>query len=129
MTRLHLLLLLTFLTSTSAKIVLLLDENLEKCVEPEDDDKLFDMDDLDVVIETDTDIFVNGSFKFLKRIESPLKLRVFSEQYVRSKWVISMIDRRIPDACAVMHSPLEVWYKFYKEYPGCPFEAGVRNLF
>jgi hypothetical protein len=129
MTTFHLPLLLTFFTSTTAKVVFLLDGDLEKCVEPENDDKLFDISDLDVIFESDTDIFINGSVKFLKTIRSPLKVHAYAEQYVRSQWVISMIDKRIADGCASMHNPLEPWYNLYKNLSGCPLEAGVRTAF
>lgn len=113
------------LNLTLGKIILLPDDRIEKCVDAKNDAKFYDVSKMEVIMESDTDIFLNGTFKHLREFKRGIKGRVYAEQFVRGKWVFSMINRKIPDWCDSMANPLEAWYDFYKEYPRCPLKAGV----
>lgn len=105
------------------KIVLFPDDKVEFCSEEQSGH--FAYDDLHVLIESDTDIFLNGTVKFLKEVKSPWKVYAFAEQYVRDQWVVAMFNRKIPDYCAVMKNPGEFWYAMLKDKKGCPIPEGV----
>jgi hypothetical protein len=120
---------LMYVTFTSSKIVMLPDDKIEKCVEAKYDAESFDISGIEIVVESDTDIFLNGSMKNLKTVGSPMKVRIYFEKYTRSQWTIANMDRRIRDFCAVLHSPAEVWYEFFKDVWDCPFSAGVSESF
>jgi hypothetical protein len=121
---------LTFLIAareTSAKVGIFFDDTIEDCTEEGDNAGYYDLSQLEIFIESDTDIYLNGTVKFLQEITSPWKTEVKSDEYVRSEWVPSVVQRKIPDFCAVLHSPIEPWYNFMKDLTGCPISAGVRK--
>lgn len=112
---------------TSAKITMILDEGFEKCVEPEEDANVFDFSNAEIVAESDTDVYFNGSVKFLKKVESPWFLHIYTEKFERGEWNVYAMNRKIKDFCAVLHNPLEVWYRYSKNLKGCPLAAGVSS--
>lgn len=107
------------------KIALLFDENVQVCSEPGKEANVIEMDDLSVVMESDTDVFLNGSVKFPKGLKPPWKSRFYAEQYVRNQWVTSMVDRKIPDQCFSGWNPVEIWYPYLENQTRCPIPAGV----
>ena len=94
--------LLTFQQTFGRKLVILFDEKVEVCSEPDETAGFTGYDNLEVIMESDNDIFLNGSVKFPKGMTAPWKGRFYAEQYIRSQWVTSGVDRRIPDICASM---------------------------
>lgn len=113
---------------TSAKMTMILDEGFEKCVEPEEDANVFDISSAEIVAESDTEVYFNGSVKFLRAIESPWFVHVYTEKFERGGWNVYAMDRKIKDFCAVIHSSLEIWYRFTKDLKGCPLAAGVSPI-
>jgi hypothetical protein len=109
--------------SSIGKIVLLPDDKIEICSEEKSGH--FSYDDLHIEIESDTDIFLNGSVKFLKEVKSPWNLKAYAEQSVRDKWIVAMFNRKIPDYCAAMKQHGEFWYDMLKDKQGCPILEGV----
>lgn len=118
---------LLFICSIRAKIAFLPDDKIEDCSKPGEAAGYYDISGVEVIIETDTDIYLNGSVEFLKEVTGPWKTRVYSEQYVRSKWVPAIIEKKIPDLCQSIHSPNEPWYNHLKDQPGCPIPVGVKS--
>lgn len=79
----------------------------------------------------DTTIALNGSFSFLKRIDSPWDIQFSTERYIKRKWVVGEFNRQIDDFCAVIQDENEPWYLitslFQNKY--CPFEKGMVETF
>ncbi|XP_062551778.1 uncharacterized protein LOC134217038 [Armigeres subalbatus] len=90
--------------------------------------KFFDMDLSNVEFDYDDDgyITVNGNFTYLKDIIAPYPLYVRSEHMERGEWRTGIVNRNIPDFCAVIQKPTEVWYPITKQLSQkyCPYKAG-----
>lgn len=106
------------------KMEIILDEKLEDCSDPEDAAGLFDLSDFEMIAETDTSIFLNGTIRFRKDVQAPWKVFGYGETYDRATWS-KRAERTIPDFCQVMHTPTEQWFPYFKDQPGCPYKAGV----
>jgi hypothetical protein len=116
----------TYFDFNVGKVLILPEELVEKCPENADNDAgYFGVDAIDIVVESDTDIFLNGSVKILKELKSPWLAEYYAEQFYRDTWVRSPIQRKFDDLCLSFHSPKEIWYKILKDVPECPFEADV----
>jgi hypothetical protein len=123
---------LVFLTLMAAfgeaKIVPFITEGYEMCAEPNERAEKLDYSGLEIIAESDEDVFLNGNLTVLKEIKSPWKALFFLERFHRGKWNMEMIKKSVPDFCATIQSPKEAWYfitsKF--EHKNCPFPAGVR---
>jgi hypothetical protein len=106
--------------------MILPDDHFEKCPEYADvDAKIFNTENLEIVIESDYDVFLNGSIKFLLSMQSPWNAEYYGEQFVRNTWVRSPVQKKFFDICPHIHSPLEIWYNIMKGSPGCPLNKGV----
>lgn len=118
-----------FTKLSSAKILILPEELIEKCPENEDNNAAhFGVDSLEIVVESDTEIFLNGSVKILREVKTPWVAEYFAEQYVRDQWVRSPIQRKFDDLCLFIHSPTELWFRITQSVPNCPFKAGVKMI-
>lgn len=123
---LALILQLIFFHCVCAKILILPEEGIEKCSEYADvDAKYFNVDNVSIIVESDFEIFVDGSAKIMKPLKSPWKSEYFAEQLNRNEWVRSPIQKKFNDLCLNFHNPLELWYQFTKNLPGCPFASQV----
>lgn len=110
---------------SNGKVAVFVDETIEKITKPEDDAGYFDCTNLEIIIASDTEVFLNGSYRFLKEFKGPWKLRLYAEQFHRGQWVPNAFDRTIRDFCSSVHNPTEVWYGKMKNLQGCPMNAGV----
>lgn len=112
------------------KIIPIIREGFELCAEPENRAGKLDYSNLEIIAESDEDVFLNGSILFLKEIKAPWKALFFLEKFHRDKWNMEMIKKSVPDFCATIQKPSEPWYfitsKF--EHKDCPFPAGVRKF-
>lgn len=107
------------------KIVFLPDDKIEDCSKPGEKAGYYDLSKVEIVIETDTEIFINGTVLFLEEVTGPWKTHVYTEQYVRSKWVPAVVEKKVPDLCSSLHKPNEAWYNHLKDQTGCPIPKGV----
>lgn len=114
-----------FFSIALGKMEIVLDEKLEKCVDAKDDAGFYDMSEFEIVAESDTKVFLNGSIKFLRNVEAPWSVHIFAEKFNRGQWNVYAIDKTVPDFCSVMHRPSEPWYLYLKDFGGCPIKAGV----
>lgn len=119
------LILAIFFSIAFGKMEIVIDEKLEKCVDAKDDAGVSDLSEFEIIAESDTKVFLNGSIKFLKNVEAPWMIHMFAEKLHRGQWNVYAIDKTVPDFCSVMHSPKEVWYPYVKDFGGCPIAAGV----
>jgi hypothetical protein len=123
--KLQLISLLLSFSSIIGKIAFLPDDKIENCSEPGEAAGYYDITGVEIIIETDTDIYINGTVGFLKEVTAPWKTHVYTEQYVRSEWVPAVIEKKIPDLCKTLHSPTEPWYNHLKDQIGCPIPIEV----
>lgn len=110
------------------KIAVLPDEGIENCVKPEDSADVFDLDSLEILVESDYEVFLNGAFRFKKDIKT-WKAHFFTEQFDRGEWTKRLANRKVADFCKNMHVPVELWYNQMKNVKGCPLKAGVMFIF
>lgn len=125
-------LLTILLVSFEAKIVMIVNEEYEKCMKPEQEAGKFDFSKFEIVATSETEVAYNGTAKVLKRIASPWRLKVFSEKYTRGSWQQTGMLRDMEDFCPKFGSPLEVWHPFMRKYMNprtCPIDAGVGDPF
>jgi len=110
-----------------AKVVVILYEELEICVPPEERAHRFDLSGLELIAESDTQVYLNGSWKFVRDVNGPWESHFYGERYDRNEWSLYVINRHIPDICAVMQNPTEIWYQITKTFEPktCPYPAGV----
>lgn len=121
------LLIVLILNFASAKVVPIIYEKFEMCVEPENRAGKFDFSQLEYIAESDTVVFANGTWKFLEEVKSPWKATLFTEKFIRGQWSVEAFFKKIDDFCKVIQDPTQPWYpvtsKF--EHKKCPFPAGV----
>lgn len=112
------------------KLIPIIYEDFEICVTPEENAGKFDYSELEIIAETDTKVYMNGSWKFLKEVKSPWTSVVFTEKYERGKWNVEMFYKRIPNFCESIQKETEPWYHITKHFEpkSCPFPAGVSWL-
>jgi hypothetical protein len=124
---LRLFLLIGAATTSFGKVMPVVYEGFEICVEPEDRAGVFDFSDIEIFAESDTDMFVNGTWKFLKTVKSPWKWIIFTEKFERNQWNVEAFNRVIPDFCQVIQNQNEPWHFVTKNFKhkNCPFPAGV----
>ncbi|KAL7012763.1 hypothetical protein ACKWTF_015029 [Chironomus riparius] len=78
--------------------------------------------------ENDTHTFLNGSVKFMTGF-ARLPGRVYTEQYVRGKWIVQLFDRQYVDMCVAFHSPTEPFFNQTRSFPSCPVMPGTEWKF
>lgn len=91
------------------KFVLVLDEKVANCAEPANDAKALDLSNYQILIETDTESYFNGSFKFIRDFENPKPVRIYAERFERGKWIVMYLDQKRSDFCTCLLNPTEVW--------------------
>lgn len=110
-----------------SEIVVLPYDNLERITDPKNDPEWLDCSNLEVVMESDYDVFLNGTIKVLKDIKHvPVKL--YAEKYDRGQWHVALYNKKLRNFCTKFHSSLELWYYYTKNFPRCPLKAGVRTI-
>lgn len=109
------------------KIVPIIYEDFEICVKPEERAGKFDFSELHYIAESDTVVYVNGSWNIMEEVKSPWKTEMYTERFIRGQWVGEAFYKKIDDFCAVIQEPLQPWYKVTRKFKpkNCPFPAGV----
>lgn len=98
------------------------------CTKPEESAHVYDFSQLEIVHESDTEAYFNGSIRFLKDINSPWQERHYTEKFERGQWNLAVINTHFQDFCPRINSPTEVWHHQLGNVQGCPIKAGVRML-
>ena len=123
--------LLVFITLTklvSAVVLILPDEGIENCPEFADIDAgYFGIENLEIIVESDTEVFLNGSVIIMKELRAPWNVEYYAEELRQNKWTRSPIQKKFNDFCGSFHNPTDIWYMLLKDFPGCDFKAGVRT--
>jgi hypothetical protein len=110
------------------KIVPIIDEKFENCATAEEDAEALDRSNIEIIAESDTEVYINGSLKFLRQVGQLLPFRMYAEKLQRDgQWLVESFNIKRPDFCDALHNPTEVWYAKSKKYK-CPLKAGVRSF-
>ena len=107
------------------KFGIIVDEKIENCAPPDQDAKLFDFSNFELIAVTDYETLINGSIKFLKKLDGKIPFHAYSEKFDRGQWHVSVYDARREDCCFSWHDSKEAWYAKLKRHKGCPLEVGV----
>ena len=105
---------------------LIVDEKIENCAPPDQDAKAFDLSKYEFIAVTDYEGYVNGSVKFLRKIDGKIPFHVYTEKFDRGQWHMSVYNAVREDFCSSWHDPKEAWYTKMKRHKGCPLEIGVK---
>lgn len=116
---------LTFLLRAFGKMEFTVDEKIENCPEAQNEAKIYDLSNFEIVAESDTETFLNGTIVFLHAVEAPWKMHIYSEMFHRGQWSVYAVDKKFTDFCSVMHNPNEIWYPYMKDLKGCDIKVGV----
>lgn len=110
----------------SSKVVPFIHEGYEMCVAPEERANMFDYSNLEIVAESDDEVFLNGSLVVLKNI-TEWKLTAWLERFQQGSWDMELAKKHYPDLCPHIQSPAELFYFISKKLQNknCPFLAGV----
>jgi hypothetical protein len=103
-------------------------DKFEDCSAPGKAANMMNYSALEIIMESDTEFFLNGDVTFLKSIHSPWKFHVIGERWHRNQWV-SGVENKMEDACPEIHNKIVPTYELFKDQKGCPLEAGVRVKF
>lgn len=111
------------------KMVPIIDENYEICTEPEESANKFDYSELEIIVEEDTAVFLNGKWKFKNEVKSPWMAIVSLEKFDRGQWNVKGMYKKIEDFCQELDNPLMPWYVETSKFKNrCPFPAGVSTI-
>ena len=98
---------------------------IEDCSEGSENARVIDFSNFKLVPVNDTHTYTNGSWKFLRPLQSPWHGSLKTEKYIRGEWLMQALSRQYADICESFHNPLEPFYDFTKDMDGCPAEKGV----
>ena len=104
------------------KMELIVDENYEICTKS-GIERALDFSGFELIAQTDTTIFGNGTVKFLKNATNPFNVRTYAEKFERGKWTPRVFERKISDACELINDPNDPIFKYFIYCPPCPFQA------
>jgi hypothetical protein len=109
------------------KFAIQVDERIENCAPKDQDAKAFDLSEFEIVALSDLDVFINGTMKIIRRIESPVQLQIYAERFYRGQWNSEVVNMKRPDFCTALHDPKETWYMKLNRLKECPLDVGVRT--
>jgi hypothetical protein len=101
--------------------------SFENCSPQDQDAKAFDVSNFEMIAESDTDVYMNGSVKFMRDVGSNTGVHIFYEKLIRGQWNIEVFNANRSSFCASLQNPMEGWYIKTKKLKGCPLKAGVRS--
>lgn len=112
----------------SSKVVLIMDDIIESCVPKCQEAKVVDRSEIELVVVTDEDVYLNGTLKFLKKLSSPVPVHTWAEKFIGGKWELSTLNVHRADVCFCISNPLELTYAYTKHLKPCPRKIGVRVI-
>jgi hypothetical protein len=126
MKHLHLFFLVVFalVDSSTARYGMIISETIDNCAPKDKDAKAFDKTNYELIAVSDTEVYSNGSLKFLRDF-SNASFHVYTEKLIRNKWCVEVFDAKRPSFCAALRNPTEVWYRKVQKHKLCPLKAGV----
>jgi hypothetical protein len=112
---------------SDARYGVIISETFENCSPQKRDAKALDFSNFEVIAETDTDVYMNGSVKFRRSVGSKTGLHIFYEKFIRSQWNVEVFNANRSSFCASIQNPTEGWYMKTKKLKGYPLKAEVRQ--
>ena len=106
---------------------IIVDEKIENCAPLGQDAKVFDMSNLEIIAVSDYEAYINGSVKFLKKVDGKIPFNIYNEKFDRGQWHISVFNARRSSFCKAWHDPKEIWYTKMKRLKGCSLQIGVNK--
>jgi hypothetical protein len=108
------------------KFGVVMSETFEICSPSENDAKALDLSEFELIALDDTDVRMNGTWKFLRDMSNS-SLQIKTEKFIRNHWHKEVYDANRASFCKAIHDPKEAWYSKSKKFPGCPLGPGVRR--
>jgi hypothetical protein len=107
---------------------LVVSETIENCAPKGQDAKALDKSNFEVISESDTEFFFNGSIKIMRNYDNA-SFHIYTEKFIRGKWHREVYNAKRRSFCESFHNPSEAWYIKMRRLKGCPLNAGVRKCF
>lgn len=104
------------------------DDKVEDCTDPELRAGWEDWNGVEVVVQSDYEIFLNGTLRFNHEMKSPWKAFLIGEKLVGGKWIHAQVEKKYKDYCKAFRDPTDFLYFIYKKFQGCPLPAGVSTV-
>lgn len=101
------------------------DENTYDCGD-ENEIKLFVLD-LDVIAESEYDMYLNGSLTFLADIKAPWRIEAYGKKLEQGEWY-RKIERKVDDFCFSKNNPADIFHPLFRKFKDCPLKKGVRKM-
>jgi hypothetical protein len=111
--------------SYTSKFAMIPSETVENCAPADQDAKALDISDYELISESDTDIRINGSFKFLRDMSNS-SVHVYFEKFIRNQWHNEVYNADRSSFCKAWQDKNEIWFVKSQKLKGCPLGAGVR---
>lgn len=108
-----------FITRTKKYVF---DEKVFDCSE-KDKKKVFNID-LDVIAESEYEMYLNGTMTFLIDIESPWRVEAYGKKLEQGEWY-KKVERSVRDFCFSKNNPADIFYPLFGKFKNCPISKGV----
>lgn len=109
------------------KFAMSVDERIENCADPKFDAKALDLSELELIAESDFEVFINGTAKFTREHRSSIPFQILAERFDRNQWHLSVMNTKRDDFCKSIHNLAELWGAKMMKFKGCPLKVGVRK--
>jgi hypothetical protein len=101
------------------------DEKVYECDE-KSVKKVFDHD-LDIIAESEYEMYLNGSLTFLVDIKAPWRIEAVGMKLELGDWH-KKLEKSVQDFCFTKNNPTDIFYPMFGKFKNCPLTKGVRNL-
>jgi hypothetical protein len=102
------------------------DENTYDCSTDKSEKKVFDVD-LDIIAETEYDMFLNGTMTFLVDVKPPWRVETYGKKLEQGEW-FKKLERSVRDFCFSKNNPTDVFYPFFGNKKNCPISKRVSKM-
>lgn len=116
---------LALICNCSATWKFIVNEEFKDCAEEETRAGIIGFD-WEIIQEGEDVPHLNGTWTMLGDLVAPWPMNLYTMRFEQGNWVPGPLKRNIPDFCASIHSPVEVWYPMTKKFPKCPWKKGVK---
>jgi hypothetical protein len=110
------------------KFAFIVSETYENCAPDGQDANGLDMSEFELIAESDTEVALNGSIKFMRKVESTIPCEVYIEKFIRGQWVKELYDKKFNDLCEAIDNPRNAFYKKFEKQKRCPLDVGVKKV-
>lgn len=86
----------------SAKYGLVVSETVENCAPEGSDAKALDKSNFEIISESDTEFFFNGTIKIMRNYDNA-SFHVYTEKFIRGKWHQEVYNAKRQSFCQSFH--------------------------